>query len=132
MNDGLLALGDQINHQPASPLSTLNAQYSMVLDFSRTVHEDLGNFDENGAWPWLLDEFVEHLRRQKSGNGASSSSGSALLYHQWRTGGGGPLSSSGLRPPAMAMLDACGSGEMAEPSPSSGGTRTAVSPRCGR
>ncbi len=106
----------------------------MVLDFSRTVHEDLGNFDENEAWPWLVDDFVEHLRRQKSGSGASSSS-SALLYHQWRTGGGGmttPLPSSGLRLPAMAMLDACGLGEMAEPSPSSGGTRTAVSPRCGR
>jgi len=37
-------------------------QWGQVLDFSRTVHEDLSNFDMNGAWTWILDEFVEHLR----------------------------------------------------------------------
>lgn len=34
-----------------------------VLEFSRTVHEDLGNYDPTAAWPVVLDEFVEHLRR---------------------------------------------------------------------
>ena len=37
-------------------------QWGQVLDFSGTVHEDLSNFDPNGAWAWLLDEFVEHMR----------------------------------------------------------------------
>ena len=37
-------------------------QWGQVLDFSRNVHEDLSNFDVNGAWSWILDEFVERLR----------------------------------------------------------------------
>lgn len=35
---------------------------SQVLDFSRSVLEDLSNFDVSGAWPVLLDEFVESLQ----------------------------------------------------------------------
>uniref|UniRef100_A0A8C2M2M7 DCN1-like protein n=1 Tax=Cricetulus griseus TaxID=10029 RepID=A0A8C2M2M7_CRIGR len=34
-------------------------QWYNVLEFSRTVHADLSNYDEDGAWPVLLDEFVE-------------------------------------------------------------------------
>ncbi|KAG2456566.1 DCNL5 protein, partial [Polypterus senegalus] len=34
-------------------------QWYNVLEFSRTVHSDLSNYDEDGAWPVLLDEFVE-------------------------------------------------------------------------
>jgi hypothetical protein len=42
---------------------TLGALASMqVLDFSRSVLEDLSNFDVSGAWPVLLDEFVESLQ----------------------------------------------------------------------
>ncbi len=37
-------------------------QWWQILDFSRTVHEDLSNFDPSGAWALLLDDFVEHLR----------------------------------------------------------------------
>uniref|UniRef100_A0A8C7GT59 DCN1-like protein n=1 Tax=Oncorhynchus kisutch TaxID=8019 RepID=A0A8C7GT59_ONCKI len=34
-------------------------QWYNVLEFSRTVSTDLSNYDEDGAWPVLLDEFVE-------------------------------------------------------------------------
>lgn len=36
-----------------------------VLDFSRSVHEDLSNFDLNGAWVWLLDDFVEYMKKAR-------------------------------------------------------------------
>ncbi|XP_028320799.1 DCN1-like protein 5 [Gouania willdenowi] len=34
-------------------------QWFNVLEFSRTIKPDLSNYDEDGAWPVLLDEFVE-------------------------------------------------------------------------
>ncbi|KAI7802641.1 DCN1-like protein 5 isoform X1 [Triplophysa rosa] len=34
-------------------------QWYNVLEFSRTVNADLSNYDEDGAWPVMLDEFVE-------------------------------------------------------------------------
>jgi len=37
-----------------------------LLDFSRSVYEDLSNFDPNGAWACCLDEFVDHLRSTRS------------------------------------------------------------------
>ena len=39
---------------------------SQVLDFSRSVLEDLSNFDVSGAWPVLLDEFVESLQARRT------------------------------------------------------------------
>mmetsp|Transcript_28245 Transcript_28245/g.72017 ORF Transcript_28245/g.72017 Transcript_28245/m.72017 type:complete len:354 (-) Transcript_28245:307-1368(-) len=47
-------------------------QWRQVLDFSRTVHEDLSNFDANGAWAWILDDFVEHLRSERPSSRAQS------------------------------------------------------------
>lgn len=37
-----------------------------VLDFSRTIYEDLSNYDTNGAWPTLIDEYVSSRRSQAS------------------------------------------------------------------
>nr|XP_057931492.1 DCN1-like protein 5 isoform X1 [Doryrhamphus excisus] len=34
-------------------------QWYNVLEFSRSIRTDLTNYDEDGAWPVLLDEFVE-------------------------------------------------------------------------
>lgn len=37
-------------------------QWCNVLEFSRSVNADLSNYDEDGAWPVLLDEFVAWYR----------------------------------------------------------------------
>ncbi|XP_048589133.1 uncharacterized protein LOC116618188 isoform X2 [Nematostella vectensis] len=37
-------------------------QWCNVLEFSRTIEVDLSNYDEDGAWPVLMDEFVEWYR----------------------------------------------------------------------
>lgn len=40
-------------------------QWCNVLEFSRTINADLGNYDEDGAWPVLLDEFVDWQKRKQ-------------------------------------------------------------------
>lgn len=37
--------------------------WCQVLAFSRCVHEDLEGYDPGGAWPVLIDDFVEHMYR---------------------------------------------------------------------
>jgi len=34
-------------------------QWMNILEFSRTIRADFTNYDENGAWPVLLDEYCE-------------------------------------------------------------------------
>ncbi|KAL3878518.1 hypothetical protein ACJMK2_030858 [Sinanodonta woodiana] len=41
-------------------------QWCNILEFSRTIYPDLSNYDEDGAWPVLLDEFVEWLKEQRT------------------------------------------------------------------
>lgn len=41
-------------------------QWCNILEFSRTISIDLSNYDIDGAWPVMLDEFVEWLRLQRS------------------------------------------------------------------
>ncbi|TKR80860.1 hypothetical protein L596_014851 [Steinernema carpocapsae] len=40
-------------------------QWNLVLDFMNDVKPDLSNYDTEGAWPVLLDEFVEYVREQQ-------------------------------------------------------------------
>ncbi|CAA7016260.1 unnamed protein product [Microthlaspi erraticum] len=35
--------------------------WEQLLEFSRTVDPVLSNYDADGAWPYLIDEFVEYL-----------------------------------------------------------------------
>ncbi|XP_021891081.1 DCN1-like protein, partial [Carica papaya] len=35
--------------------------WQQVLAFSRCVHENLEGYDPEGAWPVLIDDFVEHM-----------------------------------------------------------------------
>lgn len=44
-----------------------------LLEFVRTVKADMSDYDENGAWPYLLDEFVEACRKE----GVAASAGGA-------------------------------------------------------
>ncbi|CAK9874319.1 unnamed protein product [Sphagnum jensenii] len=38
--------------------------WRQVLEFSRNVHEDLSNYDREGAWPVLVDDFVDNMYRK--------------------------------------------------------------------
>lgn len=46
-------------------------QWCNILEFSRTINNDLSNYDIDGAWPVMLDEFVEWLRQQRNVSPAS-------------------------------------------------------------
>lgn len=41
-------------------------QWCNVLEFSRSILPDLSNYDEDGAWPVLLDEFVDWFKEQRA------------------------------------------------------------------
>ncbi|KAG8384692.1 hypothetical protein BUALT_Bualt04G0144400 [Buddleja alternifolia] len=43
--------------------------WRQVLAFSRCVHENLEGYDPEGAWPVLIDEFVEHMYRIRGSDG---------------------------------------------------------------
>nr|CAG4635056.1 EOG090X0DAO [Alona affinis] len=40
-------------------------QWCNILEFSRAVQTDLKNYDVDGAWPVMLDEFVEWLKTSR-------------------------------------------------------------------
>eukprot|EP00914_Ancora_sagittata_P008651 GHVO01016790.1.p1 GENE.GHVO01016790.1~~GHVO01016790.1.p1 ORF type:complete len:180 (+),score=28.10 GHVO01016790.1:54-542(+) len=40
--------------------------WMMVYDFTATIEPDFSNFDPEGAWPVVLDEFVEHMQKERA------------------------------------------------------------------
>ncbi|XP_026749005.1 DCN1-like protein 5 [Galleria mellonella] len=45
-------------------------QWCNILEFSRTVDAQLATYDADGAWPVMLDEFVEWLRAERAADAA--------------------------------------------------------------
>mmetsp|Transcript_4496 Transcript_4496/g.6071 ORF Transcript_4496/g.6071 Transcript_4496/m.6071 type:complete len:252 (-) Transcript_4496:181-936(-) len=39
--------------------------WTQLLQFSRIIKTDLSNYDPEGAWPTLIDDFVDHIRESR-------------------------------------------------------------------
>ncbi|XP_039047480.1 DCN1-like protein 1 isoform X2 [Hibiscus syriacus] len=54
--------------------------WSQLLEFAKTIDPSLSNYDAEGAWPYLIDEFVEYLNE----NGIISNSQSMTDWSEKR------------------------------------------------
>lgn len=43
--------------------------WALLLEFGKTINEDMSNYDSEGAWPVLIDEFVAYFHEQKKKKG---------------------------------------------------------------
>ena len=48
------------NHNKAISKDT----WTQLLEFVRQVKSDFSNYDMDGAWPYLIDEFVEYVQEK--------------------------------------------------------------------
>ncbi|CAJ0929235.1 unnamed protein product, partial [Mesorhabditis belari] len=44
--------------------------WNLVFEFFEKINPNLSNYDDDGAWPTLLDNFVEHLRKERAAGAA--------------------------------------------------------------
>lgn len=55
----------------SSPVRAITEDtWTQVLEFNCTVSADFSNFDPSGAWPTMVDEFVEGMKAQAHGLGS--------------------------------------------------------------
>lgn len=65
-------IDDFLEFLQSSKYKVLNRdQWCNVLEFSRSINPDLSNYDEDGAWPVLMDEFVEWYQLKHSPQASS-------------------------------------------------------------
>ncbi|AQK56585.1 Defective in cullin neddylation protein [Zea mays] len=49
---------EKVRHNKAISRDT----WAQLLEFVKTIDPQLTNYDEEGAWPYLIDEFVDYLK----------------------------------------------------------------------
>lgn len=50
---------------PPSYKAITKDTWFQLFEFAKQFGDDLSNYDENGAWPYLIDEFVEWRQEQE-------------------------------------------------------------------
>lgn len=68
---------EEFLQQPKAPRVINKDQWNNIYEFSRTINVDLSNYSIDGAWPVLLDDFVDFLHRLRAEN-----SGIEVAAHQ--------------------------------------------------
>jgi len=46
----------------SAPKGITKDQWNLFLDFTKMVKDDMSDYDEDGAWPCLIDDFVDWAR----------------------------------------------------------------------
>jgi len=57
---------DFLRERPASDRVSKDS-WSLLLTFTHAINSDFSNFDEDAAWPVLIDDFVEWVENQRAG-----------------------------------------------------------------
>merc|ERR1739838_1113946 len=54
-------------------------QWNNIYEFSKNIKDDCSNYDMNGAWPVLLDEFVVFVKSPANASSSGSNNGSPTV-----------------------------------------------------